>query len=92
MFLQGSLQAVFDALYVVGALDPVLKEDWSSLNEKMCENPEILDEALQTINACAGDHELLVNQLNRFDTETLSFVALEVARELAEFTDRQSLH
>ena len=92
MFLQGNLQAVFDALYVVGALDPVLKADWAVISEKMNETPERLESALQNINACEGDHELLVQKLASFDAETLSFIALEVARELAEYTDRESLH
>ena len=28
MFLQGNLQIVFDALYHLGVIDPVLKLDW----------------------------------------------------------------
>ena len=34
MFLQGNLQNVFDALYTLGAIDPVLKKDWKQMNSE----------------------------------------------------------
>ena len=92
MFLQGDLQAVFDALYSIGAIDPVLQADWGQIQEQMEEHPELVNQALEEINACAGDRDQIIQHLNQLDTQTLTFVALEVARELAEFTDRQALH
>ncbi|MEI7973182.1 MAG: cytochrome [Bdellovibrio sp.] len=92
MFLQGDLQAVFDALFTIGAIDPVLRADWRLIQEQMDQEPEKLSSVLASINSCAGDRELLMQRLHSLEPDTLSFVALEVARELAEYTERQALH
>lgn len=92
MFLQGNLQAVFDALYRIGAIDPVLKLDWASVTRQMEEHPERVLEACLAINTCAGDPARLEESLNRMDTQSIHFVALEVAREFSEFQDRKELH
>lgn len=93
MWLQGNLQAVFDALYTVGAIDPVLKMDWEEVTRKMEEQPEKLHQACANLNDCAGNHEMLVQRLHMMDPESLQFVALEVAREFCEFQDRdETLH
>lgn len=92
MLLQGDLQAVFDALYTIGAIDPVLKMDWEQVNAQMEKSPEKKARAVSLLNSCAGDRDLLVASLNAMDPESLQFVALEVAREFCEFQDRKALH
>lgn len=92
MYLQGDLQAVFDALYQVGAIDPVLKLDWEKVTREMESQPELLHDACRTINACRGDVGLLVAKFQVMDPKTVQFVALEVAREFCEFQDRKDLH
>ena len=92
MFIQGDLQAVFDALYTIGAIDPVLGMDWEKINSEMSENPQLVDSACASINACRGDQNLLVQALKKFEDKLLHFVALEVAREFSEFQDRKELH
>lgn len=92
MFLQGNLQVVFDALYAMGAIDPVLKMDWLPLHDKMKANPERLKKALMAINGCFDDQSSLIEVMKGMDAETVNFLAMEVARELAEFTERQTLH
>ncbi len=92
MFIQGDLQALFDALYEVGAIDPVLKMDWSQVSEEMTDKPVLLNAAFRVINSCAGDRELLIQKLKFMDNKALSYVAMEVAREFAEFQDRKELH
>ena len=92
MFIQGDLQALFDALYEVGAIDPVLKMDWSEVTEEMIQNQNIVFDAFKSINACEGDRELLVQKLKFLDGKSLSYVAMEVAREFAEFQERKELH
>ncbi len=92
MFIQGDLQAVFDALYSVGAIDPVLSMDWEKLNSEMSENPQAVRRVCATINACCGDQKLLVQTLESLEEKLLHFVALEVAREFSEFQDRKELH
>ena len=91
MFIQGDLQAVFDALYSIGAIDPVLGMDWEKINSEMSENPQLVYSACASINACRGDQNLLVQTLKKFEDKLLHFVALEVAREFSEFQDRKEL-
>jgi hypothetical protein len=92
MFIQGDLQAVFDALYEVGAIDPVLKADWSKITSEMANNPHFLSEIFRTVNSCAGDRELLAQKLKFMDEKSIHYIAMEVAREFAEFQDRKELH
>lgn len=92
MFIQGDLQAVFDALFSVGAIDPVLNSDWHEIAREMETHPELYSQALRTVNACAGDKDQLVEKLMLLDRQAVNFIAVEVAREFAEFTDRKELH
>ena len=92
MFIQGNLQVVFDALYALGVIDPILKMNWSDVNQKISKNPQVLHEAVDVVNQCSGDYQELVAQLKNMDSTHLSFIALEVAREFAEFQDRSQLH
>ncbi|KHD89866.1 MAG: cytochrome P450 [Bdellovibrio sp. ArHS] len=92
MFLQGDLQIVFDALYTVGAIDPVLKLDWSEVTKEMMANPQILSDAFQLVNSCKGDKNLLIQKLHMMDPRSVNYIAMEVAREFCEFQDRTELH
>ena len=92
MFIQGNLQAVFDALYNVGAIDPVLGMDWEIINSEMSNSPQLVNRACASINACAGDPVLLAKTLKTLEPKLLNFVALEVAREFCEYQDRKELH
>lgn len=92
MFLQGDLQAVFDALYSVGAIDPVLKLDWENVTKQMEANPHLVHSACSEINACRGDIQQMVQKLSGMEQKAVHFVALEVAREFCEAQDRKSLH
>jgi len=92
MFIQGNLQVVFDALYSVGAIDPVLGMDWEKINSEMNNSPHLVNKVCARINACAGDHSLLVEILKTFEPKLLNFVAMEVAREFCEYQDRKELH
>jgi hypothetical protein len=92
MFIQGNLQAVFDALYAVGAIDPVLKADWLELNKEMVQNNHLLENAIDVINSCEGNPTLLQERIAHLDSKSISFIAMEVAREFAEFQECQTLH
>lgn len=92
MFIQGDLQAVFDALYTVGAIDPVLNSDWKKIASEMAGNPHLYSKAVMTVNQCQGNRNKLVEQLMLLDRQAVNFIAVEVAREFAEFTDRKDLH
>jgi len=92
MFIQGDLQAVFDALYTVGAIDPVLKMDWSAITTEASKNQVLMNAAITALNNCAGDRQSLVLKLNALEPRVVNFIAVEVAREFAEFSSRSELH
>jgi len=92
MFIQGNLQAVFDALYTVGAIDPVLKMDWKEINKEIVKNHQQMTETVKKINSCNGDENLLKMVLCSLDKTSLNFLAMEVAREFAEYQDNSVLH
>lgn len=92
MRIQGELQPLFDALFTIGAIDPVLKMDWSTLAEEMERSPEAFRQAVESLNSCHGQKDELVRTLEQLDQKIVQFVALEVARELAEFSDHRTLH
>jgi hypothetical protein len=51
-----------------------------------------MNKAILDINNCAGDRKALVAKLHTFETPVVNFIAVEVAREFAEFTSRSELH
>ncbi len=97
MFIQGNLQLLFDALYEVGVIDPVLKMDWSQVNEEI-QNQQLsgeghhLQSMFEVVNQCQGNKDMLMNKLRVLDEKSLVYLAMEVAREYAEFQDRKELH
>ena len=92
MFIQGNLQQVFDALFKMGVIDPVLEMDWEAIDNEITKNPEILDEALKLANECQNDLEEMITKLKKLDQKKLTFLAVEVAREFAEYETRKVLH
>lgn len=92
MFLQGNLQRVFDALYEMGMIEPVLEMDWSQAMEAINHNPEPLYQIVSTVNDHKGDQTDLIQQLKKFDEKYLSYLAMEVAREYADFHSRNQVH
>ncbi|MFN7904543.1 MAG: cytochrome [Pseudobdellovibrionaceae bacterium] len=92
MFIQGNLQAVFDALYSIGAIDPILKMDWNDVTNEMEHRPDMVLEVVEKINGCEGSTEKLIEIFNQLDQKLIQFAALEVAREFCEFQERQTLH
>ncbi len=92
MYLQGNLQAVFDALYHMGVIDPVLEMDWAQALEDIGEHSKAVDAALRVANAYQDDPEILKVELGKFDEKTLGYLAMEVAREFADFHARADLH
>ncbi len=92
MYLQGQLQNMFDALYQLGVIDPVLKMDWQEAMNELPHYLEDVREAMRVANEYHQDIELLVRSLKDFDGKILEYLAMEVAREFADFHARNSLH
>lgn len=91
MYLQGNLQAVFDALYHLGVIDPVLEMDWSEAMNKFSDHSQDFSAAVSVANRYQTDPDALMKHLKQFDEKTLSYLAMEVAREFADFHSRDDL-
>jgi hypothetical protein len=92
MYLQGNLQAVFDALYHMGVIDPVLEMDWGKALDEMGDYADSFFEVLSIANTCQDDVQELMGNLKKYDQQTLSYLAMEVAREYADYHSRETLH
>lgn len=92
MLLQGNLQRVFDALYQLGLIEPVLEMDWSEAMEDIKKDPFPLEKVVSVVNGHNGTAEDLADALTCFDDKELSFLAMEVAREFADFHSRNQVH
>jgi hypothetical protein len=92
MYLQGNLQAIFDALYHMGIIDPVLEMDWGKALDQMEEHVDDFFQVLNIANSFQDDMEQLMSNLKKFDQKTLSYLAMEVAREYADYHSRETLH
>jgi hypothetical protein len=91
MYLQGNLQAVFDALFHMGVIDPVLEMDWGKALDEMNEYEDEFFQVLNVANEYQDDMQTLMVNLKKFDQQTLSYLAMEVAREYAEYHSREDL-
>ena len=92
MLLQGDLQAVFDALFDMGVIDPVLNKDWAESLEEISRDPRRLERAIEAVNEGQPSPDAIRQALTRFDGRTLEYLAMEVAREFADYRSRGDLH
>ena len=92
MLLQGNLQVVFDALYNMGVIDPVLDMDWTTEMEDMSDHYQEFESAVVIANEHQFDEQDLIDHLGRFESKILNFLAMEVAREFADFHAREQVH
>jgi hypothetical protein len=76
----------------MGVINPALKTDWALADKAIKQQPRRLFEVIQKVNQSGNDVEKLMENLRRFDQETLLFLAMEVAREYVDFEDRKTLH
>lgn len=90
--LQGDLQAVFDALYDLGVIEPVLSMDWRTRLLEIEKGSPALETAITVVNECGRDRSKLAQKLNSMGQDALEMLAMEVAREFADFHTRQDLH
>jgi len=89
--LQGDLQLVFDALYQMGVIEPLLNTDWSDRFNSIPKNDREFQRAVQTVNESQETVRDMIARLSGFDQKTLEYLALEVAREFADYSTRQSV-
>jgi len=92
MYLQGNLQELFDALYQLGVIDPVLKLDWGEALDELPHHFEEFMDIVQTANIHQGDVQHLMGELGKFDQSALNYLAMEVAREFADYHARETIH
>lgn len=92
MLLQGDLQKVFDALYHLGVIDPVLELDWSQEFDTIKSNPYPLVKILGVVNSSPGNYRDLMEQLRDFEQKDLGHLAIIVARELTFLQTDKVVH
>lgn len=90
--LEGNLQNIFDALFYLGVIDDVLDMDWDKAMDAYPNNDTSLVSVLEIANHYQYDLHILIKELQQFDEKTLGFLAMEVAREYADFHSRKGLH
>ncbi len=94
--LQGDLQVVFDVLYEMGVIEPVLKMDWQAhlrgMESQTSTTRLKLDDVIQQVNRCKGDAEKIRESLAKLAPTTLEVLAIEVAREYANYHSRDMVH
>ena len=92
MYLQGNLQNVFDALYNMGVIDPVLEKDWSHALEEIHNHIDEFVQVISAVNSKQEDVTELMSELEKYDARILEYLAMEVAKEFADYHSRESLH
>lgn len=92
MYIQGDLQAVFDALYALGVIDPILEKDWQKTIEETPNYEVETVRAVSRLNECLTAPRNLMESLKKLDTKTLEFIAMEVAKEFADYYSRKVTH
>lgn len=92
MLLQGDLQKVFDALYHLGVIDPVLEMDWGKEFAAIEKDPYQLAEIITVVNTTMGNYQELMGQLQKFNSKDLGHLAMMVAKELVGFHTNQVIH
>ncbi len=92
MYLQGQLQVVFDVLYEMGVIEPMLKMNWQDITKEVSKNPEKKLALLSLVNSCDCDKTVLHSRLVSLDDRSLQLVAMEVARELCEYQECRFIH
>lgn len=90
MYLQGSLQTLFDALYSAGAIQRVLKTDWRQIQIQKQRFSQIYYSILRQINETPA--EGLFSLVQQIPIEFQDVLALEVANEYADFSQRTNIH
>lgn len=92
MLLQGDLQKVFDALYHLGVIDPVLEMDWTQEFEAIEKDPYQLAEIVGVVNSSMGNYEDLMSKLQSYNEKDLGHLAIVVAKELVGFHTNKVIH
>ncbi|MCB0361413.1 MAG: cytochrome [Bdellovibrionales bacterium] len=92
MYLQGNLQKIFDALYELGIIDPILDMDWTQALDRLPEHFDCFIEALDTANRHQENMTTLLAELKKMNELGLNYLAMEVAREFADYHAREILH
>lgn len=83
---------MFDALYNMGVIDPVLELDWTKELEDINDYMDDFIQIIGIVNSKQHNLDEMIKALESFDKKTLNFLAMEVAREFADFHSREDLH
>ncbi|MCB0357728.1 MAG: hypothetical protein KDD40_12000, partial [Bdellovibrionales bacterium] len=76
----------------MGIIDPVLELDWTKELEDINNHMEDFIQIIGVVNSKQHNLDEMILALENFDKKTLNFLAMEVAKEFADFHSRESLH
>jgi hypothetical protein len=76
----------------MGVIDPVLEKDWAKELDQIEQFGDRFLEVISIANRHQDDVSELMTQLKQFDDKTLTYLAMEVAREYADYHSREALH
>ena len=66
--------------------------NWSDALDEMKDDPIPVNRVVTVVNTHSGSAEDLADALTCFDEKELSYLAMEVAREFADYQTRENLH
>ncbi|MCS6838967.1 MAG: hypothetical protein NZ480_08985 [Bdellovibrionaceae bacterium] len=90
MYLQGNLQEIFDALYAIGAIQRVIQKDWHQIVQFRQSHWQVHRSLVEQLNETKGSE--LFQFLQHLSEDFQNVIALEVANELVEYTQRTQIH
>ena len=89
-FISGDLDRMFTVLYEMGRIEPLLKKDWQELLKKQEGRWTEISSAMKTLNTLTNLRDMR-QFFESLPDPVIDAVAIEVAKELAEFQGRDSM-
>lgn len=88
--LSGDLDRVFTVLYEMGRVEPLLSKDWQDLYRRTQSRWPEVSRAIQKLNSMGNLPEMR-KFISKLPTEIVDALVIEVARELAQFHQRDEV-
>jgi hypothetical protein len=89
-FLSGDLDRVFTVLYEMGRVEPLLSKDWKELYKRSQSRWPEVSSAIRKLNVMNNLRDMK-SFIAELPPEIIDALVIEVARELAQFHQRNEL-
>jgi hypothetical protein len=91
-FITGDLDRVFTVLYEMGRVQPLLNQDWKKLYRQTLSRWPEVSAAIKKLNMMSNLRDMQ-HFISTLDPAIVDALVMEVARELAQFQQRdETLH